>query len=30
VTVNKAGELSFTVLNMWVEGEKNPEIKLKF
>ena len=30
VTVNKAGELRFTVLNMWVEGEKNPEIKLKF
>lgn len=30
VTTNKAGETSFTVLNMWVAGEKNPQIKLKF
>ena len=30
VATNKAGELSFTVLNMWIPGEKNLEIKLKF
>ena len=30
VTTNEAGELSFTVLNMWIPGEKNLEIKLKF
>lgn len=30
VTTNEAGELNFTVLNMWIPGEKNLEIKLKF
>ena len=30
VTTNESGELSFTVLNMWIPGEKNLEIKLKF
>lgn len=30
ISTNNAGEVSFTVLNMWTVGEKNPLIKYKF
>ena len=30
VSVAKDAELKFTVENMWIPGEKHPEIKLRF